>query len=87
MIVAGRNKDKIDNAVDKIREDSGNPDVVSMILDVSSIKSVRSFAEEFKNTERRLDILINNAGMAGKYKKAYSGLDNWQITFFWKIYL
>ena len=79
--MAGRNKDKIDNAVDKIREDSGNPDVVSMILDVSSIKSVRRFAEEFKNTERRLDILINNAGMAGKYKKS---LINWQITFFRK---
>ena len=67
VIVAGRNKMKIDRAVDDIKRSSRNPEVVSRLLDVSSMKSVRSFAEEFRNSEQRLDILINNAGMASKY--------------------
>lgn len=34
-----------------------------MQLDLASQKSVRSFAETFLTTEKRLDILINNAGL------------------------
>lgn len=33
-----------------------------MLLDLGSLKSVRSFAENFLKSEPRLDILINNAG-------------------------
>lgn len=33
-----------------------------MCLDLSSLKRVRSFAENFLKTEPRLDILVNNAG-------------------------
>ena len=37
-----------------------------MHLDLGSLKSVRSFAETFLKTEVRLDLLINNAGVAEK---------------------
>jgi len=40
-------------------------DVLVMKLDLSSLTSVRQFVDEFKRTENRLDILINNAGVAG----------------------
>lgn len=33
-----------------------------MLLDLASLKSVRSFAENFLQSESRLDLLINNAG-------------------------
>ncbi|PWA23368.1 hypothetical protein CCH79_00019511 [Gambusia affinis] len=42
--------------------ESGSGQVVFMQLDLASLKSVRSFAENFLKTEPRLDILINNAG-------------------------
>uniref|UniRef100_A0A3B4A7G1 Uncharacterized protein n=1 Tax=Periophthalmus magnuspinnatus TaxID=409849 RepID=A0A3B4A7G1_9GOBI len=43
-------------------DESGSSDVVFMPLDLASLKSVRSFAENFLKSESRLDILINNAG-------------------------
>lgn len=45
-------------------QDSGNNQVVFMQLDLGSLKSVRSFAENFLKSEPQLDILINNAGLA-----------------------
>uniref|UniRef100_A0A8C7VYK8 Dehydrogenase/reductase (SDR family) member 13b.1 n=1 Tax=Oncorhynchus mykiss TaxID=8022 RepID=A0A8C7VYK8_ONCMY len=44
--------------------ESGSNAVVFMHLDLGSLKSVRSFAETFLKTECRLDLLINNAGVA-----------------------
>lgn len=45
-----------------VRQESGNNQVMFMLLDLGSFKSVRSFAENFLKSEPRLDILINNAG-------------------------
>lgn len=44
-------------------QESGSNNVVFMQLDLASQKSIRSFAETFLKTEKRLDILINNAGL------------------------
>lgn len=38
-------------------------------LDLSSLDSVRKFANNIINTEPRLDVLVNNAGAAGIGKK------------------
>ena len=65
VILAGRNKEKNETAAAAIRQETGNPNVVAMKLDVSLMKDVRRFAEEFKRNETRLDILVNNAGVAG----------------------
>lgn len=50
------------NAVDDIQRLSGSTNVSVVQLDLASLKSVRKFAEEIHKTEKRLDILINNAG-------------------------
>lgn len=42
---------------------SGNDNVIFKILDLASLKSIRKFAAEIIETEDRLDILINNAGV------------------------
>ncbi|XP_030262215.1 dehydrogenase/reductase SDR family member 13a.3 isoform X2 [Sparus aurata] len=65
VILACRNKEKAEAAVFDIRRESGNNQVMFMLLDLGSLKSVRSFAENFLKSEPRLDILINNAGIMG----------------------
>lgn len=65
MILACRNRDKAAAAITQIQQETGNSDVSYMQLDLSSLKSVRCFAETFLRTESRLDLLINNAGLVG----------------------
>uniref|UniRef100_A0A4W5P595 Dehydrogenase/reductase (SDR family) member 13a, duplicate 3 n=1 Tax=Hucho hucho TaxID=62062 RepID=A0A4W5P595_9TELE len=65
VILACRNKPRAEAALADIKRESGSNEVVFMHLDLGSLKSVRSFAETFLKTERRLDLLINNAGMLG----------------------
>jgi NAD(P)-dependent dehydrogenase (short-subunit alcohol dehydrogenase family) len=63
VIVGARNPSKGDATVSELRKDAKDPnDVASMIVDVSSIASVRAFAEEFQSKHDGLDILVNNAG-------------------------
>lgn len=46
--------------------------MVFMQLDLANQKSVHSFAETFLETEKRLDILINNAGLVEFCTTPYS---------------
>ncbi|XP_034024929.1 dehydrogenase/reductase SDR family member 13-like isoform X2 [Thalassophryne amazonica] len=62
VILACRNKEKAEAAAFDIRR-TGNSQVVFMHLDLASLKSVRCFAETFLNSEPRLDVLVNNAGV------------------------
>ncbi|KAG8122563.1 hypothetical protein E2320_018053 [Naja naja] len=62
VILACRNKVRGELAMYDIRRESGNSEVILMILDLASLNSVRAFAQTFLASEPRLDILINNAG-------------------------
>uniref|UniRef100_A0A8C6VH98 Ketoreductase domain-containing protein n=1 Tax=Naja naja TaxID=35670 RepID=A0A8C6VH98_NAJNA len=63
VILTCRNKAKGESAVYDIRQESGNSEVILMILDLGNLNSVRAFAQTFLASEPRLDILINNAGV------------------------
>ncbi|KAI1903660.1 hypothetical protein AGOR_G00029490 [Albula goreensis] len=63
VILACRNQQRAMAAVIDIKRESGNDEVVYMHLDLASLQSVRSFAENFLKAETRLDLLINNAGI------------------------
>lgn len=54
---------------DEIIKESGNSNVVLMTLDLSSLKSVRQFAANVNKQESRLDVLVNNAGVANAFGK------------------
>lgn len=63
VIIACRDPDKAQKAVRKIKFRSHSLNVAHMELDLANLRSVREFCKNFLQTEKRLDVLINNAGM------------------------
>jgi NAD(P)-dependent dehydrogenase (short-subunit alcohol dehydrogenase family) len=63
VIMACRNLEKAEKAKEQILKDNAKADLEIMQLDLASLKSVRSFADEFNSKYKRLDVLINNAGI------------------------
>ncbi len=63
VILACRDSKKAEKAATELAKESGNPKIEAMILDVSSLSSVREFVREYKQKHSRLDVLINNAGI------------------------
>lgn len=62
VILACRNAIKAAEAADEIFSETGQKVKVKK-LDLTSFASVRKFAEDILETEERVDVLINNAGM------------------------
>ncbi len=62
IVMVVRNKARGEKAQREIVKQSGNNSVDLMICDLSSLESIRRFAEEFKKKYSRLDVLVNNAG-------------------------
>lgn len=63
MILACRDENRGQAALERIQQENPSADVELMLLDLSSLQSVRDFAESFLSQNDRLDILINNAGV------------------------
>jgi len=61
-----------------IVQSTGNTLVEVQHLDLSSLASVRKFANKIINEEPRLDVLVNNAGVAGIRNKITA--DNLQLV-------
>ncbi|KAM6429717.1 retinol dehydrogenase 13-like [Rhynochetos jubatus] len=64
-ILACRNRERGQAAVEEIRAATGNAAVVLRLVDTSSLASVRAFAQAVLQEEKRLDVLVNNAGITG----------------------
>jgi len=62
VVIVGRNPQKTAAVVEKIKAASGNPQVDSLLGDLSLMADVRRIAAEFKQRDDRLDVLLNNAG-------------------------
>ncbi|KAI4461904.1 phosphatidylinositol-glycan biosynthesis class f protein-related [Holotrichia oblita] len=71
VILACRSKERAEAACSKIIKETGNKNVSYKLIDLTSLQSVRNFAEEFNKTEDRLDILVNNAAL-GVFEKDYT---------------
>ncbi|MFT4875997.1 MAG: NAD(P)-dependent dehydrogenase (short-subunit alcohol dehydrogenase family) [Bacteroidia bacterium] len=63
VIVAGRNKERIEEAIQAIEKETITGNVFAGIIDLASLNSVRAFANEFNKNHTKLDLLINNAGV------------------------
>jgi len=63
VVIAGRNPDKIDQAVKSIEAEGIDGQVEAGSVDLASLESVSRFAAHFTGTHPKLDLLINNAGV------------------------
>lgn len=63
IIMACRNLEKAETVCEMIQEESRNPNIEVMKLDLASLKSIRNFTREFSARYQKLNVLINNAGI------------------------
>lgn len=75
VILACRDENKGKEAVQRISKMVKHAKVRYQFLDLSSLNSIREFVDNFKKTEAKLDVLINNAGASGMgLKKTQDGI-------------
>ena len=76
VIMACRSLEKGQRAVDQIRTEFPDAQVLLRPLDLADLSSVQQFANTFLSEFDRLDVLINNAGgMAIPYHKTADGFE------------
>jgi len=76
VVMACRNLEKGQAAVDQIRSQNHRGQAILQRLDLADLASVGQFAESYLAEFDRLDILINNAGvMATPYQKTRDGFE------------
>lgn len=76
IIMACRDMEKAEGARTEIMDEAGNEDIVVRKLDLSSLSSIREFAELINREEKQVNILINNAGiMMCPYSKTSDGFE------------
>lgn len=63
VVLACRDLNKAEQAIVKLEQQKGKGSLEIALLDLSSLPSVKQFAESFASSHTRLDILINNAGV------------------------
>jgi NAD(P)-dependent dehydrogenase (short-subunit alcohol dehydrogenase family) len=63
VYVACRNQEKAHKAIEKMKAEGGVGELIFKTLDLASLDSVEAFADYVTQTESRLDLLINNAGI------------------------
>lgn len=65
IYIGGRSKEKFDEAEARIRADiptsSGN--LAFLQLDLANLDAIKVSADDFLSKEKRLDVLVNNAGV------------------------
>lgn len=62
VVLVGRSAERGREAVASVRADSGNPDVIFLPADLSSLAEVRELARQFLARHDHLDVLVNNCG-------------------------
>lgn len=76
VVMACRDPARGEAAQREIARESNNPKVTLMVVDLASQSSIQTFADEFNQDYRRLDALVNNAGvMAWTRRTTPEGLE------------
>lgn len=76
VLIGCRSQEKAERAIDEICSDNAHAKVEFIQLDLGSLQSVRDAAAQL-NKEKRLDVLINNAGiMVPPYELTTDGFES-----------
>ena len=62
VIIIARSEKKLEDTVNRIKEQSGNKSIEGVVIDLSSQKSLKKGAAEILEKKDKVDVLINNAG-------------------------
>lgn len=79
VIVVGRDREKSRATVSDIKQQTGNPNVESMLADLSVQEEVRALAGQFKSKYQSLNVLVNNAGAI--FLRRQESADGIEMTF------
>jgi NAD(P)-dependent dehydrogenase (short-subunit alcohol dehydrogenase family) len=75
LVLACRSPAKAEAAIDEITRQTGNDRLSALPLDLGDLASVRDCAAAFLAADRPLNLLINNAGLAGRRGMTLSGFE------------
>lgn len=76
VVMACRNLEKAEPVRRRIAEETGNPNVELLHLDLSSLQSIAGFALRVREDGRPVETLLNNAGvMNGRFALTADGLE------------
>ncbi|GAB5489444.1 MAG: SDR family NAD(P)-dependent oxidoreductase [Parasphingorhabdus sp.] len=76
VLLACRSKERAEEAINAIHEEHSSADLAFVELDQASLESVRKAAKKVEE-EKRLDVLVNNAGIMGPpYELTQDGFES-----------
>lgn len=75
IYLACRSEERGLAALNDIKEASKSESLYFMQLDLASLDSIREFSKKFHETETRLDVLINNAGLLSPLERTKDGFE------------
>jgi retinol dehydrogenase 12 len=75
VVLACRSEEKTRPVIDDIVNSTGNTGVEFLGLDLADLDAVRASAEEFLGRDEPLDVLVNNAGVAGQRGQTAQGFE------------
>ena len=79
VILAGRSEEKLNQAVVDIKKEIPSATLETGVIDLSDLKSVKTFADQIIAKHKRLDVLINNAGVM--FPPASKTKDGFELQF------
>ena len=79
VIVHGRNEERAGEAAHELASTTGSRQVSPVAADFGSLAAVRAMADQILRTCPRLDVLINNAGVAVRSRRL--SVDGFESTF------
>lgn len=79
VVMLCRDKGRGEEALHDIKRQTNSDKIELMLCDLSSLKSINSFCDEFLKKYKRLDVLINNAGTLKQVRRETE--DGYELSF------